>query len=127
MPLIQIDLDRSLYEAKREEISRAIHEAQMEIDDLAVPENDKFQVFRPRDKDELVFDRTFNGVDRRDPMLIQILMVHRYPVALKQQLYLNILRHLSKVGVRPEDVMIAVAENGYEDWKAGALPSELAK
>jgi putative AlgH/UPF0301 family transcriptional regulator len=53
--------------------------------------------------------------------------VHRYPVILKEQLYRNIIRRLSTIGIRPEDVLIALVENGYEDWKPGALNEEVQK
>lgn len=125
MPLIQIDLDQSLYDAKKDEISREIHQAQVEIEALGIPVDDKFQVFRPRGAGELVFDPSFNGVDRRSLVLIQILTVHRYPVVLKEQLYLNLIRRLAGIGIRPDDVLIALVENGYEDWKPGALADEV--
>ena len=48
MPLIQVDLDRSLYESSHDAIGRAIHDAQIEA--LGIPADDRFQVFRPRDR-----------------------------------------------------------------------------
>jgi Tautomerase enzyme len=60
-------------------------------------------------------------VDRRSLIVIQILMVHRYPVDLKRELYREMVTRLAKVGIRTEDIQIAVTENGYEDWYAGKL------
>jgi len=119
MPLIQIDLDRSLYDARGEDIGREIHQAQ--IDALEIPADDLFQVFRPHDAGELRFDPTYNDVDRRSLMVIHVTMVHRYPVATKQRLYRAIVERLQPLGIRPEDIQIAVVENGYEDWYAGRL------
>jgi hypothetical protein len=119
MPLIQIDLDRALYTEKHEQISAEIHQAQ--IDALDIPADDLFQVFRPHDAGELKFDPTYGGVDRQNLLLIRITMVHRYPVAIKKDLYKAIVTRLSALGIRPEDVQIAVVENGYEDWYAGKL------
>ncbi len=119
MPLIQVDLDRALYEAKHEELSREIHQAQ--IDALDIPADDLFQVFRPHDAGELKFDPTYGGVDRQNLLLIRITMVHRYPVAIKRDLYKAIVDRLAALGVRREDIQIAVVENGYEDWYAGKL------
>jgi hypothetical protein len=118
MPLIQVDLDRALYEEKHEELSAAIHQAQIDV--LGIPADDKFQVFRPHAEGELKFDPTYNGVDRQSLLLIRITMVHMYPVATKRELYLAIVRGLGAHGVRPEDILISVVENGFEDWYAGS-------
>jgi hypothetical protein len=119
MPLIQIDLDRELFESKHEEISREIHHAQ--IDALEIPADDLFQVFRPHGPGELKFDRTYNQVDRQDLLLIRITMVHRYSVEIKRGLYAAIVKRLTPLGIRPEDVLVSVIENGFEDWYAGKL------
>ncbi len=122
MPLVQFDLPRRLFEEKGTEISEEVHLAF--IDALDIPPDDKFQIFRPRDNGELVFDPSYGGVDRQSLMVIQVLMVHRYPVALKRELYRALVTRLGKVGVRPEDIQIAITENGYEDWYAGRLAGD---
>ena len=122
MPLVQVDLPRALFDEKGGKISGEIHQAL--IDSLAIPADDKFQVFRPRDEGELVFDPGYNGVDRRSLILIQVLMVHMYPVDRKRELYRHIVTRLDAIGIRPEDIQIAVSENGYEDWYAGRLHGE---
>jgi phenylpyruvate tautomerase PptA (4-oxalocrotonate tautomerase family) len=122
MPLVQVDLPRPVYTEKGAQISDEIHQAF--IDALEIPADDKFQVFRPREEGELVFDRGYGGVDRRSLILIQVLMVHRYTVELKRDLYRQIVERLAAIGIRPEDVQIAVTENHYEDWYAGRLHGE---
>jgi Tautomerase enzyme len=122
MPLVQFDLPRPLFEEKGTEISEEVHLAF--IDALDIPPDDKFQIFRPRDNGELVFDPSYGGVDRQSLMVIQVLMVHRYPVAVKRELYRALVTRLGKVGVRPEDIQIAITENGYEDWYAGRLAGD---
>jgi hypothetical protein len=89
-----------------------------------VPAEDKFQVFRPRDAGEIVFDPGYGGVDRRDLILVQVLMVHRYSVDMKRRLYRAIVEKLTALGLRREDIHIAITENGYEDWYAGRLHGE---
>jgi|SRR5690242_4613790 len=122
MPLVQVDLPRPLFTEKGARISDEIHQAF--IDALAIPADDKFQIFRPHDPGELVFDPGYGGVDRRSLIVIQILMVHMYTVELKRELYRHIVTRLSAIGIRREDIQIAVTENGYEDWYAGRLPGE---
>jgi Tautomerase enzyme len=119
MPLIQIDLDRELYAAQHEQMSSEIHQAQ--IDALGIPADDLFQVFRAHEPGELKFSPSYGGVDRRSLVLIRITMVHMYSVATKQKLYRAIVERLAAIGVRSEDILIAVVENGFEDWYAGTF------
>jgi hypothetical protein len=122
MPLVQVDMPRALFEAHAEKMSGELQAAFVEA--LDAPANDKFHVFRPREPGELVFDPGYKDVDRRNLVLIQILMVHRYSVEVKRRLYRAIVERLAAIGLRREDIFIAVSENGYEDWYAGRLHGE---
>jgi hypothetical protein len=119
VPLIQIDLDRQLYDSLGDKLSDAVHKAQ--LDALDIPSDDLFQVFTPHDPGELRFDSSYNGVDRQRLLLLRITMVHMYPVATKQRLFRTIVERFADAGVRAEDILISVVENGYEDWYAGRL------
>ena len=119
MPLIQIDLDRDLFEAQGERLGELVHQAQ--IDALDIPADDLFQVFTPHGPGELRFDPGYNGVDRRRLVLVRVTMVHMYSVATKQRFFAAVAKRFAEAGVRPEDVLISVVENGFEDWYAGSL------
>jgi hypothetical protein len=122
MPLVQIDLPQTLFAEKGPQISDEVHRAF--VDSLEVPADDKFQIFRPREAGELLFDPTYGGVDRKSLVVIQVLMVHRYTVELKREMFRHIVGRLAAIGIRPEDILIAVTENHYEDWYAGRLYGE---
>jgi hypothetical protein len=117
VPLIQVDLSRELFESSHEAIGDAIHDAQIEA--LGIPEDDRFQVFRPHGPGELKFDTGYNDVDRRDLVLIQVTAVHMYSVATKRAFFGAAVSRLAALGIRSEDVLIALTENGFEDWYAG--------
>jgi hypothetical protein len=119
VPLIQIDLDRELFDSLGDKLSAAVHQAQ--LDALDISSDDLFQVFTPHDPGELRFDPGYNGVDRQRLVLLRITMVHMYSVATKQRLYRSIVERFTEVGVRAEDILISVTENGFEDWYAGQL------
>jgi hypothetical protein len=119
VPLIQVDLDRELFDSLGDKLSDAIHSAQ--LDALDIPSDDLFQVFTPHGPGELRFDPGYNGVDRQQLLLLRITMVHMYPAATKQRLYRAIVERLADAGVRGEDILISVVENGFEDWYAGRL------
>lgn len=118
MPLIQIDLDRELYERAGDQLGKGVHQAQ--LDTLDIPGDDLFQVFTPRPEGELRFDRTFGGVDRQQLVLMRVTMVHMYSVATKRRFFEAVADRFAEAGVRREDILIAVTENGFEDWYAGS-------
>ena len=117
MPLIQVDLSRKLFDDAHEGIGDAIHAAQIEA--LGIPADDRFQVFNPHGSGELSFDPGYNGVERRDLVLIRVLAVHMYPVSTKRAFFETVVAKLGALGIRAEDVLIALSENGFEDWYAG--------
>jgi len=117
MPLVQIDLDRSLAEKSGEQISKEINDAL--VDALGMSPTDKFQIFRTHESSELVFDPTYNDVDRRQLVSIQILMVNLYDATTKYALFDRVAAGLQNLGIRPEDLLISVVENGMDDWYAG--------
>jgi hypothetical protein len=117
VPLIQVDLSRELFDASHAAIGEAIHDAQIEA--LGIPADDRFQIFHPHSDGEVKFDPAYNGVDRRDLVLIKVTAVHMYPVAVKQKFFKTVVDKLAPLGIRPEDVLIALTENGFEDWYAG--------
>ena len=119
MPLIQIDLDRDLFDSLGDELSKAVHQAQ--LDALDIPADDLFQVFTPHGPGELRFDPGYNGVDRQRLVLLRITMVHMFPADVKQRMYAALAKHLEAAGVRHDDLLVSVVEVGFEDWYAGRL------
>ena len=119
MPLIHVHLDRALHEKSHEAIGNAIHDAQIEA--LGIPADDRFQIFQPHDAGELKFDPGYNGVDRQSLLVIRVIAVHMYDVATKRRFFQAVVDRLLPLGIRPEDVLISLTENGFEDWYAGKL------
>ena len=117
MPLIQVDLEAELYARTGDAIGEAVHQAQIEA--LGIPSDDRFQVFRAHAAGELKFDPGYNGVDRQNLVLIQVTAVHMYPVAVKRRFFEAVVAKLAPLGIRSEDVLISLVENGFEDWYAG--------
>ncbi len=117
MPLIQIDLDREVFDSLGDQLSSAVHQAQ--LDALDIPADDLFQVFTPHGPGELRFDPGYNGVERRRLVLVRVTMVHMYSVDTKQRFFAAVAKRFAEVGVRAEDLLISVVENGFEDWYAG--------
>ena len=117
MPLIHVHLDRETFEKSHDEIGNAIHDAQIEA--LGIPADDRFQIFQPHGPGELKFDPGYNDVDRRNLLVIRVIAVHMYPVSTKRSFFEAVVRRLGPLGIRPQDVLISLTENGFEDWFAG--------
>jgi hypothetical protein len=119
MPLIQVHLAREVFAASHDAIGDAIHDAQIDV--LGIPADDRFQIFLPHDAGELKFDPGYNGVDRRNLLVIRIVAVRMYDTATKHTFFKAIADRLEPLGIRPEDVLICWTENGAEDWYAGKI------
>jgi hypothetical protein len=119
VPFIQVHLTREVFDACHEEIGRAIHEAQVQV--LGIPADDRFQVFQPHDAGEIKFDPGYNGVDRRNLLVIRVTAVHMYSTATKQLFFRTVVDELKPLGIRSEDVLICLTENGFDDWYAGRI------
>jgi Tautomerase enzyme len=119
VPLIHVHLGRDVFDKSHEDIGNAIHDAQIEA--LGIPADDRFQIFQPHEAGELKFDPGYNGVDRRSLLVIQVTAVHMYPTATKQAFFKAVVQKLEPLGIRAQDVLISLTENGFEDWYAGKI------
>ncbi|HEY6140157.1 MAG TPA: tautomerase family protein [Thermoanaerobaculia bacterium] len=94
----------------------AVHEAL--VAQANVPRDDRFQVFLPLDR--IVADPTYGGVERSDALVIvEITLNAGRTVEIKKNLYADIARRLTALGVRSDDVMVSLVEVTKENWSFG--------
>lgn len=117
MPLIQVDLKRSVFKEKGKEISSAVHESL--VAGLGMDPTDLFQVFRPHDEGEMIFSPTYDDRDRQDLIVIRITMVNRFSLEQKRTTYKELTKRLVDVGIRRDDILVCVVENNAENWSLG--------
>jgi len=91
MPLVRVDMHTSLA-PQQAQPSAAIHKGL--VAGLEMPADDLFQIFRLHDPGELVYTKTFPNADRTDTVFIRA------------------------VGIKQDNVLIAVTENEGSDWFA---------
>ena len=118
MPLVTIEVADTVPAATRFAYADAVNAGLVE--GLGMDAEDRFQVIHPLPADHIVADAHYLGGDRRDVVYVRILMVRMYDAATKARMYAAVARRLEAEGVRPDDVFIAVTENGLEDWYPGA-------
>ncbi len=119
MPLFEIDLDES-YRPKRQQISDAIHQAM--IEGLSGSPTDRFQVFRfHADNEDLVFDPTHGGVDRKSIIWLRVAMNHKFDVATKKGFYRKLAEGIDAIGLRHEDLLVSILEYDFDDVYAGKV------
>lgn len=117
MPLIQIDLRRSVFEDKGQAISNAIHHAL--IAGLDMEPTDLFHVFRPHGEGEIIFSPTYANRDRRDLIVIRITMVNMFSAEQKKKTFKEITKRLVEIGIRCDDILVCMVENSAENWTLG--------
>ena len=119
MPLVRIDLNKGKSADHVRAIADGVHQALVET--FAVPKDDRFQVITQHEPGSLIYDPDYMGIHRTaDVVFIQILASNWRDTATKQKLYARIAALLAeRPGLRPEDVLIALAPNDRPDWSFG--------
>jgi 4-oxalocrotonate tautomerase len=119
MPMTQIYLRSGKPSSYRRAIADGIQKALTNA--IGVPAEERFQIITELNSENLIFDPGFRNVSRsQDFMIVVITLKSGRSDSLKQLLYQAIVRELARnPGVRSEDVMIVLRENGAADWSFG--------
>jgi hypothetical protein len=115
MPLVRIDMHDHLRDL-RPRMSEAVHSAL--VDGWEMPADDLFQVFTLHAPGDLFYSRTFPDADRTDIVFVQILAFTGYSAEVKQRGAGLVVDRLAALGIKPDDVLVALSENGDGDWLA---------
>jgi phenylpyruvate tautomerase PptA (4-oxalocrotonate tautomerase family) len=102
-----------------EKVGRIVYESMVETID--VPKGDRFQVVTEHDKDGLLYDPGYLGIQRSDGIvIIQMTITEGRTLEKKKALYRRIAERLNTdLAVRVEDVFINVVEVKKENWSFG--------
>jgi phenylpyruvate tautomerase PptA (4-oxalocrotonate tautomerase family) len=119
MPLVRIDLPRGKSPEYRRTLGDVVYDAMIQT--INVPANDRFQVITEHPPDELVIDRTYLGIERSaDCVLIQVFLNEGRTTELKKAFYRAVADGLhQRLGLRKQDVFIALVEVKKENWSFG--------
>jgi 4-oxalocrotonate tautomerase len=119
MPLVRIDLPRGKSPEYRRTIGDVVYEAMIQT--INVPANDRFQVITEHAPESLIVDPTYLGVERGpECMIIQVFLNEGRTTELKKAFYRAVADGLNKrLGLRKQDVFIALVEVKKENWSFG--------
>jgi phenylpyruvate tautomerase PptA (4-oxalocrotonate tautomerase family) len=123
MPLVRIGLLNGQATGRPADFGRRVGEAvyRTMVETIGVPAQDHFQVITEHDRDSLVFDRGYLGIERSNGyVLVQITLNEGRSIEQKKALYRTLADRLhAELGVRREDVMISLVEVKKENWSFG--------
>lgn len=119
MPFVRIYLRKGKSPDYLRGAADAVHQAL--VTQANVPPDDRFQVIQQLDEDALIAHPSYGGVNRsKDLIIIEITLNAGRTVAIKKNLYADIVRRLQQsVDVRPDDVLISLIEVAKENWSFG--------
>lgn len=88
------------------------------VDCFEAPHDDRFVAIHQHQPGELIFDRTYRGGPRSDGYIFFHITTGKARSAeTKARFYRRLVDNLAaSPGVRPEDVMVVIANSTLEDW-----------
>lgn len=116
MPFARISLlagkSRDYLKSVTDSLDRALVEC------FDVPEHDHFVAIHQHQPEELIFDRNYRGGPRSDNfILFHITTGKARTDETKRRFYRRLVDLLAAApGIRPEDVMVIIANSTFEDW-----------
>ncbi len=119
MPLVRIDIGPGNQTGLGKEVGEIIYRAMRE--EINVPADDKFQIITSYPVSELVFPRSYLGIEYSQGIVfIQITLNEGRTTELKQRFYKRIANDCSKeLGIRKQDILISLIEVNKENWSFG--------
>lgn len=119
MPLVRISLMKGMGADFGVKIAEAVYETMVE--QLKVPEQDKFEVISEHDAAHLIYDPGYLGIARTDGIvMIQITLNEGRSVEMKRAFFRALAERLHRdLGVRMEDVFVNLVEVKKENWSFG--------
>ena len=120
MPLVEIFVSETRPASDRKKLADAVHQALVQT--ISIAEADRFQLVRTLPAVDAFIDATYLGLTRTpDFVVVRVTLRRGRSNAIKRALYAAVAANAAAaVGIRPEDVMIVLAENEAVDWSFGA-------
>lgn len=118
MPLLAVDVVRGRSEQQLRELLDVVQSAV--VDAFEVPETDRYQVLTQHEPFELVALDTGLGISRTAGLVVVRVTSRERTEEKKVALYQLLAQRLEeRCGVRADDLVVTITENGAADWSFG--------
>jgi 4-oxalocrotonate tautomerase len=119
MPLVNIDLLEGRTQEELLLIGDLVHKAMVE--QLDVPQRDRFQMITQHTRATLQFDRDYLDIERSDQfVMVRVTLSAGRSTEAKSAFYQKLAELLAdRVGLRSEDLAVILVENERADWSFG--------
>jgi hypothetical protein len=118
MPMLKFDIFQGRSDEQIRTLLDAAHRAMVEAFD--VPESDRYQCVTQHRPGELVLEDTGLGYPRSKDAVLLTAVSRKRTEAQKIAFYRLLVENLhASCGLSPDDLIVAIVENGDADWSFG--------
>ncbi|GAA1926669.1 tautomerase family protein [Nocardioides lentus] len=118
MPLVRIDLETGRTDDEIRLLADVVQECMTDV--FAAPDRDRYQVVTEHPPGRIILEDTGLGLERTSQQVVVQVFQQGRDTAQKQALYAALAERLeARCGLRPEDLVVSVAEVGRDDWSFG--------
>lgn len=118
MPLVRITQHDVRSAAETRRLADIVQEVMLEL--FNAPPGDRYQILETLPTGSIIAEDTGLGIERSDGVVIIQITQQGRDASQKQAIYEALAHRLGEEDlVRPEDLIISVVENRFEDWSFG--------
>lgn len=118
MPLTRISAPKHLPRQVLQALASSVQEGLVQT--CGVPPDDLFQLLSRFEPEDMIIDPSFGGVERSESAcIVEITLLTGRSDEQKRALYRHVSMGAEAAGLRPDDVIVALTENGRIDWSLG--------
>lgn len=118
MPFVRITQQNVRTATQTKQLADIVQEVMLEL--FAAPPGDRYQVVETHPVGSIIVEDSGLGYERTDGIVIIQITQQGRSAEQKQAIYAALAERLDAAGlVRPEDLIISVVQNQFEDWSFG--------
>jgi phenylpyruvate tautomerase PptA (4-oxalocrotonate tautomerase family) len=118
MPLVRIDVQQGRTSAELRRIADTVQDVMLDV--FAAPPGDRYQIITEHPVGQIIAEDTGLGLERSDGVTVIQIFQQGRSAEHKLAAYEELAQRLwAECHVRPEDLIVSVAENQRADWSFG--------